>query len=319
VGKIATAGLFLDLDIDSYHGEPTVGVSISKSGLAKLTDCPAKYWAESPLNPNRVTRKTAALEFGKAAHAWVLGEPEFARFWFVSPYEKHNENPGKKWWDAWKAKVAAGTESRTVIKSKDLDDIRAMADAIKRTPQTARAFDTKGAAEVSIVWQDEDTGIYLKSRPDFLPADHTTQFTREYKSAVSIEPRRLSNDAFRYFYDAQAALAYDGLRIATGKAPLGIAHIVQEKEPPYLCDLKMFAPEQIDIGRTRYRHALRIFARCLARMKAGDPPHIAFPGYTTEPQFFSTPKWVTDNLMEMDDEPASSGRADEYGSILAAL
>jgi hypothetical protein len=274
-----------------------------------VRDCPAKAWAHSYLNPARIERKTAALDFGRSAHAWVLGEPEWLKHFVVAPFDDFRTKAAREWRDG---------ERRAIIKPDDFEIIKAMARAIVATPQTARAFE-QGRPEVSIVWQDGDTGIWLKARPDWLPDDATRRFASEYKTAASIEPRRLSNDAFKFFYDAQAAMIFDGLRAVTGKKPLGVAHIVQEKEPPYLCDLRMFAPEQIDIGRARYRHALRIFARCLERMKAGDPPHIAWPGYTTDPQFFSTPKWVTDSLMEIeDDEPASHASASRFGETLLA-
>lgn len=307
--KIDKPGIYPHLPIDDYLGDCAPGISTSASFLSMVADCPAKAWAHSYLNPQRMERKTAALDFGRSAHAWVLGEPEWAKHFVVSPYDDFRTKDARAWRDG---------ETRAVIKADDFETIKAMAATIIATPNTARAFE-KGTPEVSIIWQDEATGIWLKARPDWLPADTTQRFASEYKSCRTIEPRQLSADVFRYFYDGQAAMIFDGLRAVTGKRPLGVAHIVQEKEPPYLCDLRMFQPEQIDIGRARYRHALRIFVRCLARMKAGDPPHVAWPGYTETPQFFSTPKWVTDSLMEFeDDEPSANDRAIEFGATLAA-
>lgn len=308
VGAITEPGIYPGLEISAYHDEPTTGTSISSSGLRTLLlECPAKYWAHSHLNPHRVPKETAAMNFGKAAHALVLGEPAFNAAFVVSPFDDFRKKEAQAWRDE---------QTKTVVRAEQLETIQAMAAAIKRTPQTANAFGD-GRPEVSIVWQDEDTGIWLKSRPDFLPADPTTHFTQEYKTAVSIEPRRLSAQAFALGYDVQAALAFDGLRAVTGEAPLGIAHIVQEKEPPYLCDLRMFSHEQIEVGRMRYREALSIFYRCLNDMERGVPPHIAWPGYTDSPSYFATPKWVTDSLMEMNNEPTAY-RYNGFGDSLAA-
>lgn len=303
--KIASQGIYPHLSIDDYHGSCCVGPSISASGLARLLDCPARYWAESPLNPARVVKETAAFAFGRAAHALFLGEPEFAAYYVLSPYDDFRSKEAREWRD---------DQERTIVKARDMDVIHAMVAAMRATPQTARAFQS-GKPEVSIIWHIDGMGIWLKSRPDWLPADPSKEFVAEYKTTVSIEPRRLSNDVFRYGYDIQAALVVDGITAVTGKKPLGVAHIVQEKEPPFLCDLRMFTPEQLDIGRTRYLHALRIFARCLERMEAGDPPHIAWPGYTTAPQYFSTPKWASDLIMEFED---NDDDGNDFGQTLAA-
>lgn len=308
-GRIAEAGVYPDLSIEAYHQEPTVGTSISSSGLRTLLlECPAKYWAHSHLNPSRVPKETAAMNFGRAAHALVLGEPAFNAAFVVSPYDDFRSKEARVWRDA---------QVKTVLKADQLETIHAMAAAIKRTPQTANAFGD-GRPEVSIIWKDTDTGIYLKSRPDWLPADYTTHFAQEFKTAVSIEPRKLSAQAFALGYDMQAALVYDGLVAVTGERPLGVAHIVQEKEPPYLCDLRLFAPEQIEAGRTRYRKALQIFYRCLNEMERGKPPHIAWPGYTQEPTYFETPNWVINQVVEMDDDEHANHGSSEFGSTLAA-
>jgi hypothetical protein len=307
--RIASGGIYPELSIDDYHAEPTVGTSISSSGLRTiLLDCPAKYWAHSHLNPNRVVKETAAMNFGRAAHALVLGEPAFASLFVVSPFDDFRGKEARAWRDE---------QQKTIVKAEQLETIKAMADAIKRTPQTANAFG-EGRAEVSILWEETATGVWLKARPDWLPADHTTHFAQEFKTAVSIEPRRLSAQAFALGYDMQAALVYDGLVAVTGERPLGVAHVVQEKEPPYLCDLRMFSPEQIDVGRARYMHALRIFVECLERMREGSPPHVAWPGYTDNPVYFTTPKWVTDSLMEFNDEPSAAYRTNGFGEVLAA-
>lgn len=45
-----------ELPMEVYHGyrgEPCVAPSISSSGLRQMIDCPAEYWWNSPLNPNR--------------------------------------------------------------------------------------------------------------------------------------------------------------------------------------------------------------------------------------------------------------------------
>lgn len=272
------------LDFETYHGQPTEGVSVSSSGLRTiLLDCPAKFWAQSSLNPARAEKRTKALDFGKAAHALILGEPEFNAEFVISPFDAFTTKEARAWRDE---------QTRIVLKEADIDTIKAMAEALRKGPGCAGVF-RKGRPEVSLFWQDDKTGIWLKSRPDWLPDDPQASFLQEYKSARSINPRILSTQVFQLGYDMQAALAIDLLHKITGNKPLGMAHVCQEKDEPYLSGLYLFAAEQIEIGRKRVREALTILAACLERHSAGDPPHIAWPGYIAEPTYFTTPKWLS--------------------------
>ncbi len=284
-------GLYDHVSSAVYHGQPTEGASISSSGLRTiLLDCPAKYWATSPLNPDREPdEESAALNFGRAAHCLMLGEPTFAEEFVVSPYDDFRTKEAREWRDG---------QERTIVRAEQMPQIEAMAKAVRASPSAARAFQN-GRPEVSLFWQDEATGIMLKARPDWLPDDPVTGYTQEYKTARSAAPRLIASQAFQLGYDMQAALCLDGIAAVTGKKPLGIAHVVQEKEPPYIAQLYLFGPDQIEIGRRRYRKALRIFAACLERHRAGKPPQIAWPAYSDAPMFFETPRWIA----TADDEP----------------
>lgn len=255
-----------------------------------MNEAPAVYWATSYLNPKREPEGAKrALDFGRAAHALVLGEPEFAKYFIVSPYDNFRTKEAQAWRDR---------EPRTVVKTDDLAIIEAMAAAQRQSPQVARAF-RDGKPEQSLIWRDEETGVYLKSRPDWLPDDPTKGFLVDYKTARSIKPRILSSHAFEYGYHIQAALQVDAVRAVFKVEPQGIGHVCQEKTAPYLAELRLFSPEQIDFGRREYRRGLAVFKRCWAAWKSGTPAHKAWPGYTDAPVFFDTPSWLK---METTDE-----------------
>jgi hypothetical protein len=290
--KVDRPGVY-DIPIDDYHAQPCVGPSISASGLRTiLLDSPAHYWAESSLNPNAEKADTYALRFGRAAHAFALGEPEFAKLFVISPYDEFRSNEAKDWRKA---------QTRAVLKAKELDEIAAMAASLRAQPSVAGAFQGGGKVEQSLIWQDEETGIWLKARPDWLPDDPAFYFAQEYKTAQSAEPGKASRQAFDLGYDMQAALALDGIRATMGVEPLGIAHVVQEKTAPYAASLLMFDKPQIEFGRKRYRAALGRFSECLINHLDGNPEAIAWPGYAQEPTYFQTPYWVA-KAMQADQE-----------------
>lgn len=301
---IAAPGIY-DIDIEEYHSQRCcVGPSASSSSLRTIIhECPARFYAYSDLNPKPIDRKDKkALNFGSAAHALMLGEPAFDSRFFVSPFETFNANPGKKWYDDWKAAVDCKRERRTLIRPSEQQIIVDMVAAQRANTDCNRAF-IEGAPERSIIWKDEETGIWLKARPDWLPSDPAKRLVTEYKTALTNNPRKLAASVFEYGYEMQAALVLDGVEKVLGVQPCGFAHIVQEKDPPYLTELKLFAPEQIDYGFRQVRKALRIFARCV---ETG-----VWPGWTVGPSYYQTPYYIAKSMESFDDD-IGNGTAESY-------
>lgn len=288
--KITTPGWHDGISSDDYHSAGICdGPSISASGLKRIAlDCPALYWLDSAHNPKRAPKESKALDFGKAAHALTLGEPNFDAEFVVSPFENFKSGKAQEWRDE---------QTRTVVTKDALAVIHAMVAELKATPHVARAF-AHGTPERSYFTKDKETGVWLKARPDWLPSDPSKRFVVEYKTAVSVKPDKFGYQAFDLGYDIQAALMLDVIEAVHGYRPLGIAHVVQMKTPPYLADLQFFTPDQILRGRRLYRGALRTFADCWARHKAGDPERVAWPGYSTEPQPIFTPFQVAKQIAE---------------------
>lgn len=298
MSKISAPGRYPDLSMDDYHSDCCDAPSLSSSSInTLLSECPAIFWETSPLNPNRVPEEsTPSFDIGRAAHALVLGEPEFAKHFVISPYDDFRTKDARAWRDS---------ETRTVLKNEAFEAVKAMADAQRRSPQVARAF-IDGKPEQSLILKDAATGMWLKSRPDWMPNKIAHGFVIDYKSCRTILPRKLSSDVFGYGYHVQAALQFDLTAAVTGETPVGVAHVCQEKKPPYLAELRMFSPEHLEFGRREYRRGLELFARCWEAHLAGKPLREAWPGYTTDPQYFETPRWIAAE-MENDDEHDYSG------------
>lgn len=278
--KISAPGVY-NLDIETYHSDCCIGPSISSSGLRAVAECPLKYWAFSPYNPARlIEERTKALDFGSAAHALALGEPAFVAKFIVSPYDDFRKKEAQEWRDA---------QTKTIVKPADLETINAMCRSLQASPQCARAFED-GKPEQSLIWFDKETCIWLKARPDWLPFDPVSRLITEYKTCRTIEPVALSRDVFNYGYHVQAAMQIDAVEEAFCVNALGVAHVCQEKDAPYIAELRLFTAEHIALGRAQYRKALRIFAECMA---SG-----IWPGYTSEPGYFSTPYAASKQMEE---------------------
>lgn len=289
---------------DYHSADICDGPSLSASGLKAIAlECPALFWAHSALNPKREELRTKALDFGRAAHALQLGEPQFAAEFVISPYDDFRTKEARGWRDV---------ETRVIVTADQFKQIEAMAAAIRATPMVAGAF-KEGVAERSFFHRDPETGIWLKVRPDWTPNTIKTRFLQEYKTAADIRPRKLGFQVFDLGYDIQAALQVDVVAAVLNETPLGIAHVLQEKDAPYLATLHYFSPEQLSFGRTRYRGALRTFAECWERHAAGKPERVAWPGYTVAPTPFETPfhirKEIAEQAGESYNEPGTFDRA----------
>jgi hypothetical protein len=104
MAKISKAGVYT-LSMADYHGQPTVGPSVSSSGLrAIFTKSPKHFWAKSSLNPKaKVQKDTESFVLGRAAHHLLLGEDDFSSLFIVRPEEidgaawQGNRTACKKW------------------------------------------------------------------------------------------------------------------------------------------------------------------------------------------------------------------------------
>jgi PDDEXK-like domain of unknown function (DUF3799) len=296
IAGVSVPGVY-EMDIDTYHTQKAcAGASISSGGLRKIDrECPAKFYATSDLNPKAFPGKdTKSLSFGRAAHCLMLGEPEFDKKFIISPFDNFTTKEARAWRDS---------QQRQIVKLGEMSVINDMVAAQKASSDVSRAF-THGAPEKSLIWKDEETGVWLKSRPDWLPTKPEDRLIAEYKTADSIKPSLLSAAAFNYGYEMQAALLLDGVQATMGVIPSGVAFIVQEKEPPYLVEARIFTPEQVDFGRMQYRRALRIFADCL---QTG-----VWPSYSEGPAYFQTPYWVAKAMETWDDGTDRSSTAEGY-------
>lgn len=251
-GKIG-AGVH-DIPIETYHGDCCEGPSVSASGLVTIEQKSLRhYWWSSYLNQERPADDTEALAFGRACHAWVLGEPEFNKYFVLSPHDEFRTKVARAWRDE---------QTRTIVRAEQLEAIKSMVRQLKAHPLLRNAF-TDGKPEQSLIWKDRETGIWLKSRPDWLP--NTLHFVPNFKTCVSAKPEAFAAAAFRFGYHQGAALCLDGLREVLGWREASCYFVAQEKDAPHVAMPFVMRAEDIEIGRLLNRSSLRKLARALER------------------------------------------------------
>jgi hypothetical protein len=257
-----------------YHADPVPGGSLSCSGAKKLLACPARFaWdREHPPAP------TAAMELGTAAHKLVLGAG--AELAVIEA-------------DDWRTKAAkeaaaAAREAGAVpLLTAEHAQVQAMAAALREHPVAAALFDPdRGDPEQSLFWVDDRTGVWLRSRLDWLPRQPAGRLIiGDYKTAVSASPDGFSRAVLNFSYHQQAAFYTDGAAALGLDGDPAFLFVVQEKTPPYLVAVYELDALATEAGRARNRRAAEMFRDCT---EAG-----IWPGYSAEVEPISLPPWAT--------------------------
>lgn len=287
---ITVPGIYPSIPEADYHGrEICPAPSISSSGLRTiLSKSPAHYWVDSPLNPDREPREeTKALKHGKLAHTWLL---EGKRF--LDRYRIVEDDLNLNTKEARAIKAEAEAAGQTVIRQKDMRAVEAMKAQLGRSIAGPLFKDTR--TEVTLAWQDEETGVWLRTRFDALPPA-PRKILPDYKTARSAKPDDFSRSMFDYGYHQQAALYMDSVHAVTGEKPESWLFVVQESDPPYAVTVCQIDPSALAYGRHMNRIAIRRFADCLAADR--------WPAYADEVVRVDLPGWAPKKIL------------DEHGSL----
>lgn len=282
---ITGPGAYSGIDNADYHRNPNLlpAPSISASGLkCLLSKSPRHYWFDSPLNSDRPPEQDKAhFNVGKAAHDMLLLSERWPECYHILPegYTAPSSRT-KNFSEDQIAALAAKDAGKTLIRWDDAALVRGMADAIRSNPLAAAAL-ANGESEVTLCWQDKETGVWLRARPDFLP--NKRKIIPDLKTAADASPKAFQRTIANYGYAQAAALYLDGIEAVFGDRPTNWIHVVVEKEPPHVVALYELPQEDIGRGRWLNRRAIRIFADCLSTGK--------WAGYADQPTMLGLPQW----------------------------
>ncbi len=261
---------FYDLDEATYHADKhlasTLGRSLSSSGAKAILDCPARFaWQrEHPVVKD-------AFDFGSVAHTLLLGLGEDivvvdAADWRTNAAKAQRDEAR----DAGQVPILVGDYARAV----------ALVDAVKAHPVAGQIFDpSKGRAERSLYWIDDETGITCRGRIDW----EMSNALIDLKTAITAAPQRFSRSLVDYGYALQAAWYQDGYEALTGER-LPFVHVVVEKEPPHLVAVYQVDADALAFGAAKASDARHLYAEC----ESNDE----WPGYSTEIELVSLPAWA---------------------------
>lgn len=269
-GEIISEPGVYDIPMDWYHDDCCIGPSVSSSGLRDIElDCPAAYWATSKLNRDRIVdpeedEKAEAVYFriGRAAHTMLLepalfdqmiARPPVFRTKDGSPSTSFATKEAKE----WVAKVQR--DGKTVLTDKEYRQVAAICESLRAHPLHQDGI-FQGQIERAIIWKDRKTGIWLKSRPDNIPAGGA--MLTDLKVLAGSHPDAVRNAIRAQGYDMQLALGGIGLAEVCDLTIEDYAVVAVASKAPHLVHVATIGDVAIHYARCRLRSALDTFAKC---------------------------------------------------------
>ena len=253
-----------------YHADTT---SLSSTGARKVLACPARFkWERDNPPPPR-----AAFDMGHVAHTLILGEGSQ-----IAVIEAPD----------WRSKAAQAERDEVraagavPILAADYDAAMRMRDGVMGHLLAAQLF-AEGRPELSGWWNDEQTGVTLRFRPDWLTEVDGRTVCVDLKTTVSADPDEFIRSIVKFGYHFQASWYVDGL-IAHGYDDPRFVIVAVEKSAPHLVSVIELDDTAIAQGRRLNREAIDLYHDCTTTD--------TWPAYGDECHLLSLPEWALPDL-----------------------
>jgi exodeoxyribonuclease VIII len=164
---------------------------------------------------------------------------------------------GNKWKDA----VAAAPANAYVLPAGDYNDVKQMAEAVRKHPAVMRLTEGKVIFEGSGFWTDEKTGLQVRCRPDAFAPD--SGIMGDLKTTGDASQWNWSRTAANMGYHVQEAVYTEGWQAAGGGDVNAFVFIVVETGSPHCTAVYELDPAAVVEGHAQYRLAIDKYKECV--------------------------------------------------------
>lgn len=243
-------GLYENVTMEEYHSSTGLGISCSK--LTGFYRDPKGYVMKNSAGIKQT--ENAAMKKGTAFH---LSLEDFQLFLATYIPLQTARLTAKALTDFY-----AKHPGKMPIRQVDFDKVIEMRKCFLNLPANQQILKQDRYNEASIYWQDEETGLFLKCRPDTM--------TKDFKIAVNyktVDPYHLNNFSAHMsnlFYHVSAAMTMTGIEKVTGVKPEKyLLMCVTGKEPLKAFNVPITETVRIE-GEMLFREMLNLYADYLA-------------------------------------------------------
>lgn len=240
-------GIYPGMSADDYHAVRAVSSTALKAFILK---CPAK--CKSVLD-GKVKEETATMKMGTALHAAVLEPKSFDSIYRIGPEVRKNSN-------VWKD-FAAQCEADGVapMKPSENEDIIGMRDSLWSESGVSKILNACESRELSVFWNDEETGLYCKARLDIYGEKFGALL--DLKGTGDARKDRFKRTAHGFGYHIQIPWYARGARAVGLKVNMsGILAV--EFDAPYLPCIFEITGDLFKDGTKEINKALPALAAC---------------------------------------------------------
>lgn len=235
-------GKYDDISLTEYHSME----GWSKTKLDRLNKS-VQYML---LCDEKQQKPTPAMIFGAAFHSAVLTPELYKNEYIAIPECDRRTKLGKEVY----SEFLECSGDKTALDTKSWELIQLMKDAIFKHPLAA-AFLKNGEAEQSFFWEDSETGLMCKCRPDYLTH---TNICVDIKTTDDATYNSFQRSSLKFRYDVQGAFFMDGIFQATNRLVEDFVLIAIEKTPPFGIMIYVMDNAFVDHGRLMYKENLRV-------------------------------------------------------------
>lgn len=234
---------------EAYHAMEAV----SPSRLKILARSPLHYYDQFLAEDREKREPTPAMQLGTALHTAVL-EPELWSQTVAVP--KHSFDRRTKVGKELAAEFERESAGKLVLAPDDADQVRRMADAVRRHPAARFLLELPGRREASYTWTDPATGLACKCRPDWHSEDR--RIVVDVKTTRDASRLEFAKSIANLDYHVQAAWNQDAIGAEQ------FITIAVESSRPFAVAVYPASGAMIAAGQRRIEAAMALLAECQA-------------------------------------------------------
>jgi exodeoxyribonuclease VIII len=241
-----------------------------------------KYILRSPAHYKHILenppKQSDEMRIGSLIHLAALEPERYINIVKVAPDCDRRTKEGKAIFEAFKQSCNPGDEIVT-------EDDKILIDSCSLSARAAISRLAFVNPQNEVPLTTEISGINIKGRLDII--DSTRNEIADIKTCDDASPSAVARTIVNYNYHMQQAMYK---RLSGQSLDTRAFLIFIEKKPPYCWKIYSMDPEMLEAGNKLFERALTIYNECLAWGN--------WPGYTSNIETISLPKWALNNQTE---------------------
>ena len=202
---------------------------ISNSDLKHLKKSLAHYLHYKSIPPEE-RKTTPAQALGKAAHTLLFEPKKFEKEFVITPSDEWRSKENKI------VRESAEKQGKTAIKPSDVEDMKAMVEAVKAHPTAGELIDLESDHEVEravkFPYSPDGTEAEFECKIRYDYINHGKRYFLDLKTIEDASTyNKIINAIMNYEYYRQLTLYSIGARVEFGKIYRGVLIFVEKKAP----------------------------------------------------------------------------------------